>query len=181
MTLLNSALIFAARSHNKQNRKGTDIPYIVHPVGVMLILIEFGENDPELLAAALLHDTVEDSDATLNQLREKFGERVAEIVKGCSEPDKDDTWENRKAHTIEHLKTAPRHIQLVSAADKLHNLRSMIKDYEAMGDKVWSRFKRGKDDIAWYYRSVLTSLREGELKDHAIVGKMEEEVKRLFG
>ncbi len=181
MTLLNSALIFAARSHNKQNRKGTDIPYIVHPVGVMLILIEFGENDPEILAAALLHDTVEDTKVTHDQIRKEFGDRVAEIVKGCSEPDKDDTWENRKNHTIHYIKGAPRHIQLVSAADKLHNLRSMIKDYEELGDKVWSRFKRGKEDIAWYYRSVLTSLREGELKDHAIVGKMEEEIKKLFG
>ena len=180
-TFLDSALIFAARAHNKQNRKGTDIPYIVHPVGVMLTLIECGESDPELLAAALLHDTVEDTGATLNQLREKFGERVARIVEGCSEPDKNDSWENRKSHTIDYLKTAPHEIQLVSAADKLHNLRSMITDYEEMGDMLWSRFKRGKDDIAWYYRSVLASLREGELKDHLIVRKMEEEIKKLFG
>ena len=179
--LLDSALIFAAIAHQNQKRKSTDTPYIVHPVGVMLILIEFGENEPELLAAALLHDTIEDAGVTLNQLRQKFGERVAHIVEGCSEPDKDDTWENRKAHTIHYLKTAPREIQLVSAADKLHNLRSMIKDYVEVGDKVWSRFKRGKEDIAWYYRSVLASLRQGELKDHQIVGKMEEEVKMLFG
>jgi (p)ppGpp synthase/HD superfamily hydrolase len=179
--LIDSALTFAAVAHRDQKRKATNIPYIVHPVGVMLILIEFGENDPDLLAAALLHDTVEDAGATLNQLREKFGERVAEIVAGCSEPDKDDTWENRKNHTIHYIKSAPKHIQLVSAADKLHNLRSMIKDYEEAGDKVWSRFKRGKDDIAWYYRSVLASLREGELRGHAIVGRIEEEIKKLFG
>jgi (p)ppGpp synthase/HD superfamily hydrolase len=147
----------------------------------MLILIEFGENDPDLLAAALLHDTVEDTSVTHDQIRKKFGDRVAEIVTGCSEPDKDDTWENRKNHTIHYIKGAPRHIQLVSAADKLHNLRSMVKDHDEIGDKVWSRFKRGKDDIAWYYRSVLASLREGELRGHAIVGGIEEEIHRLFG
>lgn len=180
-TLLDSALVFAAVAHQNQKRKATNIPYIVHPVGVMLILIEFNENDPDLLAAALLHDTVEDTHVTHEQIRREFGDRVAEIVAGCSEPDKDDTWENRKNHTIHYIKGAPRHIQLVSAADKLHNLRSMTRDYEEMGDKVWSRFKRGKDHIAWYYRSVLASLREGELREHAIVVKMEEEVKKLFG
>ncbi|MBI5715781.1 MAG: bifunctional (p)ppGpp synthetase/guanosine-3',5'-bis(diphosphate) 3'-pyrophosphohydrolase [Chloroflexi bacterium] len=180
-TLLDSALTFAAVAHQNQKRKATNIPYIVHPVGVMLILIEFGENDPELLAAALLHDTVEDSGATHDQIRKEFGDRVAEIVAGCSEPDKDDTWENRKNHTIHYIKGAPRHIQLVSAADKLHNLRSMTKDHETMGDKVWARFKRGKDDIAWYYRSVLASLREGELRDHLIVGEIGEEIEKLFG
>jgi len=180
-TILDSALAFAAVAHRDQKRKATNIPYIVHPVGVMLILIEFGENDPDLLAAALLHDTVEDTSVTHDQIRKEFGDRVAEIVAGCSEPDKDETWENRKNHTIHYIKAAPRHIQLVSAADKLHNLRSMIKDYDEMGDKVWSRFKRGKDDIAWYYRSVLASLRDGGLREHAIVGKMEKEVKRLFG
>jgi len=180
MTLLDSALIFAAVAHQNQKRKATDIPYIVHPVGVMLILIEFGENDPELLAAALLHDTVEDSGVTHDQIRKEFGDRVAEIVAGCSEPDKDDTWENRKNHTIHYIKGAPRHIQLVSAADKLHNLRSMIKDYEEVGDKVWSRFKRGKDDIAWYYRSVLASLREGGLSGHPLMKELDALITELF-
>jgi (p)ppGpp synthase/HD superfamily hydrolase len=107
----------------------------------MLVLLESGARDPELLAAALLHDTVEDAGVTLAELRERFGARVADIVEGCSEPDKRDTWEARKRHTVGYLKTAPRAIQLVSAADKLHNLRSMVSDYAELGGGLWTRFK----------------------------------------
>lgn len=179
--LVTQALTFAAVAHQNQKRKATPIPYIVHPVGVMLVLLEFGETDPEMLAAALLHDTVEDAGATLAQLRQTFGARVAEIVEGCSEPDKGDTWENRKTHTIAYLKTAPRYIQLVSAADKLHNLRSMAADYAEIGDEVWQRFSRGQDKIAWYYRMVYASLSEGGLGEHALLVALASEIKNLFG
>ena len=179
--LVDSALIFAARAHARQLRKSTNVPYIVHPVGVMLVLLESGERDPELLAAALLHDTVEDTGVTLAELRERFGARVAEIVEGCSEPDKRDTWEARKQHTVAYLKTAPRAIQLVSAADKLHNLRSMVADYAELGDALWARFKRGRADIAWYYRSVAASLNEGEQRDHPLIRQLDETVENFFG
>ncbi|MEK7310836.1 MAG: HD domain-containing protein [Chloroflexota bacterium] len=179
-SLIDSALIFAARAHHGQMRKSTDVPYIVHPVGVMLVLLECGETDPELLTAALLHDTVEDTGATLAELREMFGARVAAIVEGCSEPDRSDTWENRKQHTVAYLKTASRDVLLVSAADKLHNLRSMVADHGAMGDVLWSRFKRGRTEIAWYYRSVTESLKEGELRGHLIVQKLEDAVATFF-
>jgi len=178
--LVNAALIFAARAHAHQKRKSTDVPYIVHPVGVMLVLLECSEADPELLAAALLHDTVEDTGVTLAQLREKFGARVAEIVEGCSEPDKRDTWENRKQHTVSYLKAAPRAVQLVSAADKLHNLRSLAADHAEVGDALWSRFKRGRTEIAWYYRAVTDSLKEGELQEHALIRKLDEAVISFF-
>ena len=179
-TLIEAALIFAARAHADQKRKSTDVPYIVHPVGVMLVLLETGETDPELLAAALLHDTVEDTGVTLAQLREKFGARVAEIVAGCSEPDKSAPWEERKQHTVNYLKTAPRPIQLVSAADKLHNLRSMAADYAELGDALWSRFKRGRAEIAWYYRSVAASLKAGELRAHPLIRALDETVQSFF-
>lgn len=179
--LVESALIFAARAHAKQLRKSTDIPYIVHPVGVMLVLLESGERDPELLAAALLHDTVEDAGVTLAELRDRFGARVAEIVEGCSEPDKHATWEARKQHTVRYLKTAPRAIQLVSAADKLHNLRSMVSDYAELGDGLWTRFKRGRDDIAWYYRAVTASLKEGDRRDHPLIRQLDDTVQSFFG
>jgi (p)ppGpp synthase/HD superfamily hydrolase len=180
MTLINSALVFAARAHQHQRRKSTDIPYIVHPVGVMLTLIQCGESDPELLAAALLHDTVEDTGVTLAELRQRFGARVAAIVEGCSEPDKSDTWENRKWHTIAYLKTAPRDVQLVSAADKLHNLRSMIADYAEQGDALWERFKRGRASIAWYYRAVTDSLLAGDLQAHPLIQQLDEAVRVFF-
>lgn len=170
--LINAALTFAARAHAHQKRKGTDTPYIVHPVGVMLVLIEMGERDPELLSAALLHDTVEDTGATLEELRALFGARVAAIVEGCSEPDKSDTWEHRKQHTVEYLRTAPLEVQLVSAADKLHNLRSLMRDEAQHGPEVWRRFKRGRAETGWYYRAVAASLSEGALRDHPLIREL---------
>jgi len=179
--LLDSALIFAARAHAGQTRKATDIPYLVHPVGVMLILLQMGETDQELLAAALLHDTVEDTEVTLAQIRETFGVRVAEIVEGCSEPNRSDTWETRKQHTIAYLKTAPRAVQLVTAADKLDNLRSMIADQAQQGETFWSRFKRGRTENAWYYRAITASLKEGDLCDHPLIRELDETTESFFG
>lgn len=171
--LVNAALAFAARAHARQTRKGTDVPYIVHPVGVMLVLIEMGERDPELLSAALLHDTVEDTGATLAELRALFGARVAAIVEGCSEPDKSDTWEHRKQHTVSFLRTAPRDVQLVSAADKLHNLRSLALDEAQHGAALWRRFKRGRAETGWYYRAVAASLSDGVLREHPLIRELQ--------
>ena len=95
---------FAVRAHMKQVRKGTDIPYVVHPLGVGRILSE-NKCPDECIIAGILHDTLEDTDITYEDLKEEFGVEVADIVKGASEPDKSDTWENRKKHTIEYLKT----------------------------------------------------------------------------
>ncbi len=180
--LIDAALIFAAQAHRGQVRKGTGTPYIVHPVGVMLLLIQAGEHDPELLAAALLHDTLEDADVTEAALRDQFGPRVAEIVAGASEPySRDELWETRKQHTVAYLRTAPRAVQLVAAADKLHNLTSMVIDYEDLGDELWSRFNRGRPNIAWYYRSVCESLRAGDLRDHPVVAQLAKTVETFFG
>lgn len=179
--LVDAALSFAARAHAGQKRKGTDVPYIVHPVGVMLALVQAGEADPELLAAALLHDTVEDTRTSLAELRQRFGARVAAIVEGCSEPDKRDTWENRKHHTVEYLKSASRDVQLVAAADKLHNLRSIVADYAALGDDLWSRFNRGRPQIEWYYRTVAANLKAGVLNDHLLIRQLDEAVTTFFG
>jgi len=180
--VVEAALIFAARAHRHQKRKGTDVPYIVHPVGVMLTLQAAGETDPELLAAALLHDTLEDAGVTLDTLRERFGVRVAALVEGASEPfARDEPWETRKQHTVEHLRTAPRDVQLVAAADKLHNLNSMVTDYAVLGDGLWKRFKRGREETAWYYRAVAGSLRAGELAEHPLMSELSQAVKDFFG
>lgn len=179
--LVNAALILAATAHRDQKRKGTETPYIVHPIGVMLELLYAGETDQDMLAAAVLHDTVEDAGITLDALRAQFGERVARIVEGCSEPDKSATWEVRKQHTVAYLKTAPREVQLVAAADKLHNLRSMQTDYAQLGETLWGRFKRGKPAIAWYYRAVTESLRSGDLRDHPLLVNLAHNVENFFG
>ena len=181
-SLLDSALIFAARAHRDQVRKGTDIPYIVHPVGVMLLLAQAGEADPEILAAALLHDTLEDAGVTASVLAQQFGARVAQLVEGCSEPDHDGAaWEDRKQHTVAYLRTAPRDVQLVAAADKLHNLRAMLADYSVHGAALWARFNRGPAAIEWYYRAVAASLNQGPLRDHPVIVQLREAVTALFG
>ncbi len=180
--LVESALIFAARAHRHQVRKATDVPYIVHPVGVMLILQQAGEADPEVLAAGVLHDTLEDAGVSAGVLAHQFGQRVADIVVGCSEPDhKTAGWETRKQHTIAYLRSAPRDIQLVVAADKLHNLWSMAADYAELGERLWRRFNRGRPEIEWYYRSIAGSLSAGELSAHPIVRQLNELVASFFG
>jgi (p)ppGpp synthase/HD superfamily hydrolase len=180
--LVEAALNFAAQAHSDQVRKGTTLPYIVHPVGVMLTLQAAGETDPELLAAALLHDTVEDSGVTPATLQELFGPRVAEIVVGASEPfARDDPWEERKQHTVAYLRTAPRAVQLVAAADKLHNLHSMEADFAAQGELLWTRFKRGRTELAWYYRAITESLQAGGLADHPLVRDLAATLDSFFG
>ena len=180
--LVDAALIFAARAHRHQVRKGTDVPYIVHPVGVMLLLEHAGETDPELLAAALLHDTLEDAGVSLAELAQRFSPRVAEIVLGCTEPDHGSAaWEVRKQHTVASLREAPRDVQLVSAADKLHNLTSMTLEHVEQGDRLWGRFNRGRASIEWYYRAVAASLSTTDLADHPLVRELRDTVTNFFG
>ena len=121
MTAIFDAIEFAARAHRGQCRKGTKIPYIVHPLAVAKILIDAGCPE-DVVVAGILHDTVEDTPLSLDEIRHAFGTAVARIVEGASEPDKSKPWEERKAHTIESLKTASEAVLLVSCADKIENL-----------------------------------------------------------
>ena len=150
------ALEIAAQAHHGQFRKGTVTPYISHPYAVCLILMNEGCSE-EVVIAGLLHDTVEDTDMTLDCIQERFGQTVAEIVDGCSE-DKSLRWRERKSERIEALKTASPEICLVTCADKIHNLRTVISEYEEIGDTVWERFHGGVEAQSWYYQSVLDSL-----------------------
>jgi (p)ppGpp synthase/HD superfamily hydrolase len=147
------AIEYAARAHREHYRKGTRIPYIIHPVGVAKILIEY-DCAEEIVAAGILHDAVEDTEVTLKEIRSSFGDKVADLVAAASEPDKSDTWENRKRHTIESLQTAPMDVLILSCADKLDNIRSIKEDYERFGEAVWKRFRRAKDSQQWYYRTL---------------------------
>lgn len=157
MQLIDKALRFAAEAHEGQYRKGTKTPYITHPVAVGMLLLKYGYCE-ELVAAGILHDTVEDTEATLEDIEESFGRNVAEIVAGCSEPDKSLSWEKRKEHTIEFLKTATPEIRAVACADKLHNITSIMDNAALEGEEVWNRFNRGRDKQEWYYRSLIDSL-----------------------
>lgn len=163
--LVRKALAVAAAAHRGQVRKGSGRPYILHPVAVAQLLVEAGCGD-EVIAAGLLHDTLEDTSLTLGELREQFGGKVASFVAGCSEPHKSVPWEKRKGHTLKMLKTAPWEVRVVTCADKLDNVLSLSVDLEEQGDALWSRFSRGRDDQAWYYRSIVERLSEGpELHD----------------
>jgi (p)ppGpp synthase/HD superfamily hydrolase len=177
MEMVEKALHIASKAHEGQYRKLTEIPYITHPVAVGMLLMKAGYPD-NVVAAGILHDTVEDTSLTLEDLKREFGEKTAEIVAGCSEPDKSLSWEKRKEHTIEFLKTASKEIRAVACADKLHNIRSIRNDYELIGDEVWERFKRGKEKQRWYFMNVVESL--GAQGSFALLEALRKEVELLF-
>lgn len=178
MDMIEKAIIVASKAHEGQYRKLTNIPYITHPLGVGLILMKINARE-ELVAAGILHDTVEDTEITLEDLRDGFGDEVAELVEGCSEPDKSLPWEARKEHTISFLRTASEDTRTVVCADKLHNIRSIIRDYGNQGEQVWHRFNRGKEKQEWYYRSVVESL--GHASTFPLLEELKKEVNTLFG
>ena len=155
--MIDVAIDVAEEAHSGQFRKGSDIPYISHPRAVARILSDAGCSE-EMVVAGILHDTVEDTSLTLDHIREKFGSRVAQIVQGCSEPDKSLPWEQRKQHTVEFLRNASLEVRTVTCADKLHNLLTIIADHEIVGDDVWDRFSRGKGAQEWYYRELVVNL-----------------------
>ena len=149
---------FAAEKHAGQTRKASSIPYIAHLMGVASLVLEFG-GDEDLAIAALLHDVVEDCGGApmLKEVRRKFGSRVAKIVDGCTDSDTEPKppWRERKETYIGHLKSADAETRLVSAADKLNNVRSILSDYREVGESIWDRFNGGREGTLWYYRALL--------------------------
>lgn len=157
------ALVYATRVHRGQLRKKTKIPYIGHLVGVTAIAFEYGANETEAIGA-LLHDAVEDCGGPERQreIDEKFGPAVGAIVAGCTDTDQvpKPPWRERKENYIAHLRSASASTRLVSAADKLHNVRATVQHLREEGDAVWDRFKGGKGGTLWYYRSLVTAFRK---------------------
>ena len=155
------ALVFATQLHQEQRRKGSGVPYISHLLSVTALVIEHGGDEDEAIAA-LLHDAIEDQGGprAREQIRSRFGDHVTEIVDGCtdSETSPKSPWKGRKLAYIAHLGGASASIRLVSAADKLHNARTILNDYRTMGDEIWERFAGRKEGTLWYYRSVLDVL-----------------------
>jgi (p)ppGpp synthase/HD superfamily hydrolase len=154
------ALTYATRIHGGQLRKKTRIPYIAHILGVAAIAMEYGADETEAIAA-LLHDAVEDCGGAkrLRDIERKFGIDVARIVEGCTDTDQTPTppWLERKKAYIAHVRRAPMSTKLVSASDKLHNVRAILMDYRKEGEKLWSRFNRGKQGALWYYRALVNA------------------------
>jgi (p)ppGpp synthase/HD superfamily hydrolase len=151
------AFVFAAEKHAGQRRKASTIPYIAHLMGVASLVLEAG-GDEDLAIAALLHDVVEDCGGLpmVKEVRRRFGARVAKIVDGCTDAygDPKPPWRERKESYIRHLKMADADTRLVSAADKLNNVRSILADYRQIGESVWSRFNGGREGTLWYYRTL---------------------------
>ncbi len=192
---ISKALRIAAEYHDGQKRKGKDMPYIVHPFEVAMILQKNGMND-NVVAAGLLHDILEDTPMTEDELEEKFDRRILELVKGASEKlvKRDDTlWKERKQHTINHLiKEKDLEIKYISCADKLSNIKSMLSDYNDIGEKLWDRFNKSDKKIngkeytrkekknmqKWYYRNLVESL--DELEGNSIYEQFKEAVEEFL-
>ncbi len=176
------AIEFAGRAHEGQFRKMTDIPYVTHPFAVAMKLARMGEGEA-VIAAAILHDTVEDTEATFEELRARFGDDVAAIVEGCTESDRSLPWEARKEAILARIPEASREVRVVVAADKLHNLRSIRTDHEQVGARVWERFSRGPEKQRWYYAGMIQALRSGKEDPgiNSLVLELESEYEILFG
>ena len=159
-TLFDEAAKFAIEAHRGTERRGKSYPYIIHPMEAVSIVATI-TNDQEILAAAILHDTVEDTDVTLEQIREHFGDRVAKLVQHETGPDSHDlSWRERKAIQVSQLANAPLESKVMAIGDKLSNMRGIAFDYRRIGDEVWKLFHspNGKPDVEWYYRSLADAL-----------------------
>ena len=156
------ALGYAARLHARQVRKGTAVPYVAHVLGVCSIAMEYGGDEDEAIAA-LLHDGPEDQGGlvVLDDIRTRFGDKVAEIVAGCSDTfvTPKPPWRVRKEAYIAHLPSASVSTRLVSASDKLYNARAILSDTLRIGDRLWERFTGGKSGTLWYYRALTDTYR----------------------
>ena len=158
------ALVFAARLHGGDVRKGTTIPYVSHILGVASIALEHGANEDEAIGA-LLHDTVEDAkgdpESVRTEIRRRFGTAVLDIVDGCTDAriKPKPPFRERKERYIVHLPEASPSVRLVSASDKLYNARAILSDYRGIGEARWARFNGGRSGTLWYYRTLADAFR----------------------
>lgn len=154
---LQRAFRYAAKMHDGQARKRTAVPYLSHVMAVASLVLEAG-GDEDLAIAALLHDVVEDCGGMprLREIRKQFGPRVAHIVEGCTDTfvEPKPEWIERKRGYLNEVKQADAETRLVSASDKLHNVRTILADYRKDGEAIWERFNGGKQGTLWYYRAL---------------------------
>jgi (p)ppGpp synthase/HD superfamily hydrolase len=152
------ALVYAAQLHARQIRKGSGTPYISHLLSVTALVLEDGGDEDEAIAA-LLHDAIEDrgGEPTRTEILYRFGDRVTRIIDGCTDATTvpKPPWQERKQQYLQKLAGATPEVVRVSVADKLHNARSLLADYQQVGDQVWQRFRGGKDGTLWFYQSLI--------------------------
>ena len=176
-----AALAYAAELHGDQRRKGTAIPYVAHLLAVAAIVIEYGGDEDQAIAA-LLHDAVEDQGGhdTLKRIRARFGPRVAGLVDACTDSyeqgSQKQEWKARKEKYLESLAGKSHEVLLISAADKLHNATSILEDYLVLKEELWTRFKGGRESL-WYYRELVKQFRDRT--DPRLYRRLEATVKEL--
>lgn len=180
MDLKERAKFFAIEAHRGQVRKNEpDKPMIIHPIGVGKLLEDFGYDDI-IVAAGYLHDVVEDTQYTIDDLKSKFGEEVANLVMGASEPDKSLSWEERKMHTINVTRDFPLRNKLVICADKINNLEDLMIKFQKCGKRDFSAFKRGEEQQKWYYTGVYESLVFGEDEELPLFKRLKDVLDIVF-
>lgn len=180
-SFFDKAVKFAVEAHHGTERRGKNYPYIIHPMETVCIVASITD-DQEMLAAAILHDTVEDTDLTIEQIREQFGDRVAELVRHETAPSDDNLdWREKKAIQIQQLAAAPYDSKVVALGDKLSNMHGIAWDYRRIGDAVWNLFHApdGKADVEWYYHSLAKAL--SELKDTLAYQEFVKLIEEVFG
>jgi len=174
------ALVLAARAFRTRRRKGSEIPYLAHLLQVMVTVAEHGADEDQLIAA-VLHDYLEDiPDASVEELSESFGERVASLVCRLSDSLRARNkapWEQRKRQYLRNLASEPAELKLISAADKLHNAQSILRDHALLGEGIWDRFSATREQTLWYYRCVLRAL--GQAWQHPLLEELEQVVRTL--
>jgi len=184
------AFKFAYAAHKGIYRKNSTIPYIVHPLDVASTLMKNNASE-NIVIAGLLHDVVEDTDIPISEIKNRFGDEVATLVDGASEPEelrkvdesKNKTWHERKYHTIEFISSANRDMKLLSCADKLANIRDIIRDHARLGEDVWNMFTAPKSSLAWYYTSMVESFAAGDdnIVDMPAFGEYKKCVEEIYG
>ena len=160
MELVSEAIAFAVKAHDGMRRKKSDVPYILHPMEAAVIVGTMTD-DQNLIAAAALHDVVEDADITIGEIEERFGRRVRELVESETEDKRADlppteTWRIRKEESLSVLKnTDDIAVLMVWLGDKLANMRAIYRDFKVEGNAMWQRFnQKDENEQAWYYRSI---------------------------
>jgi (p)ppGpp synthase/HD superfamily hydrolase len=173
-----AALGYASALHHGQRRKGSGAPYITHPLAVAAIVGQYGGDEDQAIAA-LLHDVIEDCGVTREAIAARYGERVAAIVDACTDTDQQPKppWRPRKEAHLAHVRSQPPEVKLVVCADKLHNAQCIATDLRrpSVGHAVWSRFRASRDDVLWYYQSMVEAL------GHEWAHELHDELRHVVG
>ncbi|MFA5947596.1 MAG: HD domain-containing protein [Candidatus Gracilibacteria bacterium] len=175
---IQNAINTAAHLHDGQERKADGLPYIVHPFTVALILMNYTA-DEDVIIAGILHDTIEDTPYTKEQMEEAFGPRVTSLVTDLTELPKTFSWQERKDSYLKHLETTSHESKLICAADKIHNLQSMLDAFRKFGEKANEKFNAPADKKLWFYEECLKIFKNDEQMPTQIIQNMEDVLKEL--